>query len=222
MTKLLAAVAVVLLLSGLLLAYLGLSWWGLYFPPSWSFFLYPSGWVDMGLLVLAIVCFALARSHLPRIHGKFVAIVLLVSGLLLVPLSMLISPTVTGCFGPCGGPNVELVSLSATLIVPPGSGNATLTVRVRNAPTPMPPITAINVTNGRANNTATIPNIANMEFKYHGSLISPANPLPANETTTGSMKLANVTPGTAYSINVTLFFQDGTHYQGIVPITAQS
>ncbi len=107
-----------------------------------------------------------------------------------------------GCLGPCGN-NGGAPSIAGNITITSGSqGLIKLEFRtVGTLGTSSPSITNITLVNaGKANGTG-LSNIAGLQFKYIGSPVSAANPLPWDQTATGSMVVANVSAGSTYQLD---------------------
>ena len=100
-----------------------------------------------------------------------------------------------GCLGPCGN-NGGAPLINGSVMVTSGS-QGVLTVEFRTVGSVgnvSPSITNITLV------STVLPDLSSFEFIYHGSPVSTTNPLPWDQTATGSITLTNVTVGTIYDI----------------------
>lgn len=96
-----------------------------------------------------------------------------------------------------------------TMDLTPGSSTAALTLEFSNLSDNKTFVTSIYLTNEGQSNTTIFPNIDQFEFIYHGSPVSAANPLPVNQTATGSIHAVNVVAGTTYNMKEVIVYQNG-------------
>jgi hypothetical protein len=184
-----------------------------------SFILAPIGLADLGLLVLAAASFVLTRSSLSRAHGRSIAVAFLAIGALFAFTGAISTTGAVACLGPCGN-NRGLPLIEGTITVTPGSNDGTLVLQFQGISNDARSFTNITLTDQLGGGAATFSNTSSFDFMYQGSPVSTANPLPSNQTATGSMRVANATVGVTYVLEVTSISQDNYHTVQPVDITA--
>jgi hypothetical protein len=219
--KLLTATGVALLLSGML----AVVWTYNLNPNDFDSNLYAPIILLMvfGTVILGLASFSLARLQIPRVRVRVIAVVFLIIALS-VPATFFYAQqtSLIGCLCTGTGTRVPII-VTGSITVPSSYGNGTLTLQIRNDQNS--PITSVNLTNvGPSPANSSIPSISNLsafEAMYLGEVISATNPLPVNQTATGSLAVTNVQAGTTYEMVVAATFQpNGSSYQTL-SITAQ-
>ncbi len=217
--KLLTATGIVLLLSGLLAV-------------VWTYSLNPNDFdsnlfapiillMVFGTVILGLVSLSLARLQIPRVRVRVIAVVFLTVALS-VPATFFYAQqtSLVGCL--CTGTGVPIVIIGS-ITVPSSYGNGTLTLQIRNDQNN--PITSVSLTNvGQSPANSSIPSISNLsafEAMYLGQVIRATNPLPVNQTATGSLAVTNVRAGTTYEMVVVATFQPNGSSHQTLSITAQ-
>ncbi len=217
--KLLTATGVALFLSGLLAV-------------VWTYSVNPSDFhsnifnpiiilMVFGTVILGLVSLSLARLQIPRVRVKVIAVVFLIVALS-VPATFFYAQqtSLVGCL--CTGTGVPIV-ITGSITVPSSYGNGTLTLQIRNNQNS--PITSVSLTSvGQSPANSSIPSISNLsafEAMYLGEVISATNPLPVNQTATGSLAVTNVQAGTTYEMVVVATFQPNGSSHQTLSITAQ-
>jgi len=127
--------------------------------------------------------------------AKIVSILLVASVLFTVLIFYLDAGLNTNIQDHAGDPYLVTVLGSLSASSSPGLGNLTITVDNTDSA----PITGVYVTN-----STDLPQAASLSFVYGGLPVSPSNPLPVGKTVVGSALVANVTPGVAYSLVLTI------------------
>jgi len=119
-----------------------------------------------------------------------------------------------GCLGPCGN-NGGAPFITGNITLTSGSqGLITLEFRtVGTLGTSSPSITNITLANVEQANGTGLSNINGFEFKYDGSPVSAANPLPWDQTATGSMLVANISAGSNYQLGCYYTLSNGGPHQ---------
>jgi hypothetical protein len=118
-----------------------------------------------------------------------------------------------GCLGPCGN-NGDAPFITGNITTTSEShGVLTLEFRtVGSVGTSSPSITNITIMNVDSTIGTGISNITTFQFMYNGSPVSAANPLPWDQTATGSIGVANVAAGTTYQlVSYYTLSNDGSH-----------
>jgi hypothetical protein len=107
-----------------------------------------------------------------------------------------------GCLGPCGN-NGGAPFITGNITITSGSqGLITLEFRtVGTLGTSSPSITNITLVNGDQANGTGLSNITGFQFKYNGSPVSAANPLPWDQTASESMVVAKISAGSTYQLD---------------------
>jgi len=217
--KLLTATGIALLLSGMLAV-------------VWTYNLNPNDFnsnlfapiillMVFGTVILGLVSLTLVRLQIPRVRVRVIAVVFLIVALS-VPATFFYAQqtSLVGCL--CTGTSLPIV-VTGSITVPSSYGNGTLTLQIRNNQNS--PITSVNLTNvGQSPSNSSIPSISNLsafEAMYLGELISATNPLPVNQTATGSLTVSNVQAGTTYEMVVAATFQPNGSSFETLSITAQ-
>jgi hypothetical protein len=216
--KLLTGVGIALILSCL-------------FAVTWTYELNPSDFSNnifnpvvllmvLATAILSITSFSLTRIHLKQIHTRVIAAVFLIVALSVPGIFYYANETsYVGCL--CSGTNGPPMLISASIVVPTGSGNGTLSVQIRDDNSEGASITAVSFTNERLNNVTTIPNINSLELTYQGRPVSATNPLPIGATAAGSLDVSNIAGGIIYNIGIEGTFQNGGYSFQEYSLTAQ-
>ncbi len=134
-----------------------------------------------------------------------------VIGFLLLGIALLLGVTLViyafttgtvGCLGPCGN-NGGAPFISGNITITSGSqGLITLEFRtVGTLGTSSPSITNITLVNADQANGTGLSNITGFQFRYGGSPVSAANPLPWDQSATGSMVVPNISAGSTYQLD---------------------
>ena len=217
--KLLTATGVALFLSGLLAV-------------VWTYSVNPSDFdsnifnpiiilMVFGTVILGLVSWAWPACRFHVVRVKVIAVVFLIIALS-VPATFFYAEqtSLVGCL--CTGTGVPIV-ITGSITVPSSYGNGTLTLQIRNNQNS--PITSVSLTSvGQSPANSSIPSISNLsafEAMYLGEVISATNPLPVNQTATGSLAVTNVQAGTTYEMVVVATFQPNGSSHQTLSITAQ-
>jgi hypothetical protein len=207
--KLLSAVGIIFLLSGLSVVILT------YESHRSDFGSYLSDpavlVIALGPVVLGIISLSLTRGPSQPVHVRAIAIAFLIIALS-VPATFYYTDLKVGqdCCR-CGGGN--LATISGSILVPSSSDLGKLTVTVLD--TSNSPISGIMV------NSSDLSGATNLAFSYDGRVVSPSNLVPICASSTVSLQVGNVTAGSPYSIFIFLTYQNfGDAYQAL-NMTAQ-
>jgi hypothetical protein len=220
--KFLILVGTVLLLGGLLLAYLGFRSDWMVTPSSFSSnFLLAAAprLADVGLFVLAAISFFMSQRTLERADRRMligllpaIGILLMLTGLVYIYADPYIVKS---------GPIPPTETFGSTIVISP-SGVGNVTLRLQDTGMDNAAITTVTASNKGSGNNTMIPAIGSLVFLYQGNPVSPTNPIPAGGVASGSLKVANLTEGVGYFMTVDSTFSDGSHAIWEIDITAQT
>ena len=194
--KLLSAVGIVLLLSGL----------------SAVVYVYVSNPLDfnsdlfdpvvlllvVGPVITGVISFRLARVPFHLFHVRVIALAILIialSGPVTIVYTDQSMPVACHC-----GEGSDLVTISGIILVLPSSGVGNLTIMVRNSAND--PISRIWV------NSSGLQGATNIVFYYDGSLVDPSNALPVGDRSTGLLQVRDVIVGSVYDFGMEMTFQN--------------
>jgi hypothetical protein len=207
--KLLTAVGIVLLLSGLS----AVVWIYLSNPSDFDSNLFDPVvlLLVVGPVITGVISFRLARVTFGLFQVRVIALAFLIVALSVPATFYYADQTAqTGCV--CGtGSN--LVTISGSILVRPSSGFGNLTITVWD--TANDPISRIWV------NSSGLPEAINIVFYYNGGLIDSSNSLPTGDRSTGLLQVRNVTAGSVYDFAVVMMFQNQNQQVQALWMTAQ-
>lgn len=176
------------------------------------------GWVLATLIILGAVSFGLSLTRLQGRRLKTIGLVFLAVAIATPVLfaAALVLPVQVGTT--C----CSSTTLGASINVPFGTGNGTVSIQLTESSGSTYPVTAVSFADQSLASVNPVPGIGSLVLSYQGKPLSADNPLPPGGTASGSVEVPNLKAGVAYEIEITTNLGNGSQEVQTISVTAQA